>query len=234
MLKKILACTLALSCLAASVGCAKTNSDTAAPAQSTPNNGTDYTVTPDISFDISGKNIVDLSDGTGSMEYAFDASMSSLTEHASLIVEGEICNIYYTAVEHNAWTQMDVRITSCIAGEYAPGDIISVYTLGGYISMKERFSAAEIRDFYGNLSEDELENTWLLDLPEGVALPEEGEQYLFFLESSGDYLPDGTYETLLGYANSLFTIEDNGYSNEFTDVTFQRDTLEQCAERENL
>ncbi|MBQ8688325.1 MAG: hypothetical protein IJ512_07245 [Ruminococcus sp.] len=188
--------------------------------------GMDYTVTPASTYQIEGKDV--RSSLNSHMDYAYDPSLSTQSELASLIAEGEIQAVYYTHVGRIAWTQLDVRLTSCPLGEFAEGDIISVYTLGGYVSFADHFSESEIRDFYPDLSEEEKENTLLLDEIEGVPLPEVGESYLFFLSPSmsGGPFPEGSYEVLMSYARSMFEIDGDAYVNENIGETFRSSELE--------
>lgn len=206
--------------------CACAESSTTAEAPSVEKTaeivGTDYTVTPEIIYDLESMKVGQSSDSRP--EFAYDPSIETQTSLAEVIVRGEIVNIYYTSHDSSPFTQMDVRITEPIAGGYAQGDIISVYTYGGYISYADRFSQSEIDDFFSNMTEEQLENTLLLHTIEGAPLPEVGEEYVFFADESTVFAD--SYEAVLTYSNSMFAPEGDSFINEINGESFSLSELE--------
>lgn len=206
--------------------CACAESDTTAEAPSAEKTaeivGTDYTVIPEIIYDLESMKVGQSSDSHP--EFAHDPSIETQTSLSEVIVRGEIVNIYYTSHDSSPFTQMDVRITEPIAGSYTQGDIISVYTYGGYISYADRFSQSEIDDFFSNMTDEQLENTLLLHTMEGVPLPEVGEEYVFFAAESAVFA--GSYEVVLSYSNSMFKPEGDSFVNEINGEAFTLSELE--------
>lgn len=209
-------------------GCGK-QADSNSDASSVASAGRDYSVTPEIAYDVpSEDSVFELTNME--LDYAFDTSFATVSEHASLMVEGEIQKITYTSLEKGAWTQLDVCVTSCEYGDFVPGDVISVYTLGGYIPMREHFSDFEIKSFYPNMTDSEIDNAMLLSQPDGAPLPTVGESYLFLLGSAGGSLPKDAYETCLGYAYALYEEDGDAFVNAKTEERISTDTLEQAVD----
>ncbi len=225
MINRIFACILSLTFIASLSGCTKSASTETAEEKAPVITGTDYTVIPENSYEIPENAKENAHSVQGMRDYAFSATLENFAEYATVVVEGEISNVYYVEIDGGAWTQMDVCITNSIAGEYEAGDVISIYTNGGYLPMNQYFSEEELNAYYSDVPQKTRESTIIKYLPEGIELPQEGEKYLFFLAPSGETRPDGTYEMILGYSNSLFEITDSGYVNDFNDESFSLDEL---------
>lgn len=208
------ALSTAFAMLLAGCGSTNTASDSGSTAESSlAVTGKDYTVTPSVQFQPSeSASVVSMA----CVEYALSNAPDSMAENADAIVEGEIVDVYYTAIDHTAWTQMDVLVDQCHAGGLETGDLISVYTLGGYTGN------------FNHIREDGNNEATTLSLPEGAELPQAGESYLFFLANSTDPCPvgEGVYETVLGYAGSLYENDNGNYVNDFVEASFSSQQLQ--------
>ena len=224
--KKTIFVLLASAMLCSVCGCTadRSTAETTNQASKPEITGTDYTVMPALVYDISGKEIADTVERYP--ETAISSTLEDLSEYASLIVSGEIAELYYTSIDGDAWMQMDVLLTSCESGALEAGDRISVYASGGYIPCSEHFDEDIIDDYYSDVPQDVLESTILQCLNEGAPLPEKGEEYLFFLVPASGSRPDGTYELLTGYSGSMFQIDGDTFTNDHTGETFQLNALD--------
>jgi hypothetical protein len=218
MLKRAYACIISSALIAAALsGCG-------ADSQELEITGKDYRVTPEHIVEITGDENVDSS--TRMPDYIFLPTLESLADVSNYIVEGEIVELYYTVCERNAWIQMDVLISDCQKGGFEQGDIISVYTSGGYISAADHFSEEAKEDYYSDVPDEVMENTIIKVLNNGAPLPEKGEKYMFFMDNGGSTRPAGCYEVMMSYEVGMFGVQDQMYVNNNTDESFSKEEME--------
>lgn len=216
-MKKVIAYIISLAVAAGTLaGCAKEES-----AEIT---GKDYRVTPEHVVEITGNETIERN--SKMPDYAFLPTLESLTEVSSYIVEGEISELYYTVCDGDAWIQMDVLVSACQKGGFEQGDMISVYTSGGYVSAADHFSEDVKNDYYSDVPDDVMEQTIIEVLNNGAPLPEKGEKYLFFMADGGSTRPDGCYEVMMTYEVGMFKLQDESYVNNNTNESFSLDELQ--------
>lgn len=203
-------CTITL--ILSITGCGAADADNS----TTENKGKDYTVQLDSAYDVNKEN-ASMASG-GFLDYAYPTDLNSMVENSSVIAEGVIQSVDYTAIDHNAWIKLDVSLTESYRGGFAAGDTISIYSMGGYIAAKDAFSELEGMDSMASASEDQ----WILELDNGIDLPEEGQSYLFFL-TEDDLIPAGCYEAFLGYSNAFYTIDGNTYRNDYNSEVISKE-----------
>ena len=201
-------------------------SNSSSKAENETKTGKDYTVTPSVIYELDGSEQI-IQAGGSFTDYLISTDLDSLVEHSALVIKGKIENITYTSFSRSAWMQLDVRLDAVGSDQYQPGDLISVYALGGYVPMTTQFSEDNLRDcFYGDSNLSLHTNDYYLDEPENVALPKVGEEYVCFLDTPSDFLPEGTFEPLLGYPNAFFQETENGtYQNMIGDDEFPVEDL---------
>ncbi len=119
---------------------------------------------------------------------------------SQLVVRGKILEVYYTFADGQAWTQASVQVLDCLKGSPAGEEPLSVYFQGGYVSAED-FAA-----FSGGSREEGFYRV----VSDGVPLPTEGEEGLFFLNErpEGSSLPEGTYLLSCGRYSVMSPAED--------------------------
>lgn len=181
--------------------------------------GNDYTVTPTVIFE---KPDSAVQVGHGIMDYLYATTPDSVVEKSTLIVTGNIEEMYYTAIGDTAWLQMDVRIAECKYGDFQAGDIISIYTQGGYIPMTQYWADSGMLDENQSFSDSEM----YLDMPEGIDLPEKGDSCLFFADPADERFPEGAYENSFGYPHGIYTEKDGVYTNKIGEDTISAEDMD--------
>lgn len=181
--------------------------------------GNDYTVTPKENYAPSESAVTIASMNEHAIDFAVSPDAKGLIPSADLIIDGKILNIYYTENGAAPWIQMDVRIDNCLYGELESGDLVSVYSKGGYMPLKQYCD-------YGIVDFGDKDAETLLDLPFGTELPESGESYRFCLEKGYDDMPQGCYQTILGHAYSLYTEKDGIYTNKIGEDTISAEDMD--------
>lgn len=220
MLKRVLTCIIGSAVIAGTLaGCAK--------EETVEITGNDYRVTPEHVVEITGNETIERN--SKMPEYAFLPTLESLTDVSNYIVEGEISELYYTVCDGDAWIQMDVLVSACQKGGFEQGDMISVYTSGGYVSAADHFSEDVKNDYYSDVPDEVMEKTLIEVLNNGAPLPEKGEKYLFFMDDGGSTRPDGCYEVMMTYEVGMFKVQDEAYVNDNTNESFNSEELNALA-----
>lgn len=156
----------------------------------------------------------DLSDGEVNRESLTDntslTDLTYLSEQATEIAAGTIKKITYDIMKGEAWTKVDIQVTNVFKGSLITGDIISIYRLGGYISLKEykKYHKDVVRFMTDT---KEIEHILLKQVYEGEEFPKQGEKSVFYLKRTPSHssLPKGAYERIAGKYGELQIIEDN-------------------------
>ena len=154
--------------------------------------GNDYTVTPEIIYDIPENEKPPIPEGQGGIFcYAYEPNAQNLIEQHEQIAEGTIESIIYTSIEERAFMQLNFVLTKPYYTDFQAGDKISVYVMGGFMPknifeeiLKEKFNVLEI---------DESEK-YVVDKGEFYEFPKVGDTWLLFLtKESTEYFPEGSY-----------------------------------------
>ena len=67
----------------------------------------------------------------------YQDDLNELISVSDDVIRVTVQNVSYTSYEGVAWTKSDVLITDTFKGDLKKGDVISVFTLGGYIPLSE-------------------------------------------------------------------------------------------------
>ena len=110
-------------------------------------------------------------------------------EDTDLSFLGTVGDIYYTFIAGEAWTQSDVRVDEVRRGKLSEGDIISVYSPGGFASMED-YEAAHGKGKYSESGAGYIEF-----LVNERPHPQFGDNRVFFVNKlpSDSPLPKGAY-----------------------------------------
>jgi len=148
--------------------------------------------------------------------YAYSLDLDNLSDLATQIIKGTIVKISYDAIDGDAWTKLDVKVTDSLKGNLTSGNTISIYYWGGYITLKE------YSKFYNDqkkfeTSNDKPDNTVLKFNMDGKKSHILNEVSLFYLKETPSYspLPKGAYERIGGkYAELKFDNNENLYKRD--------------------
>ncbi|MCB5714591.1 hypothetical protein [Lactonifactor longoviformis] len=145
------------------------------------------------------------------VEYTRDYSemftnLESQVENSSMIILAEITDISYQAQDNGmALTYETVVVKECLKGEVKSGDTILVVKDQGCISVKDYINSFKydedkegIKQAYSNLTEDEMENRYIVIKGVNDELASVGDESLYFLEESNFYDDNGSYCRLTG------------------------------------
>ena len=96
----------------------------------------------DLSVDLERKYSIPNSDSNvlevvSKADEVYQNDLNELISVSDDVIRGKVQNVTYTSYEGVAWTKSDVLITDTFKGNLKKGDVISVFTLGGYIPLSE-------------------------------------------------------------------------------------------------
>ncbi|MEE5992092.1 MAG: hypothetical protein V3G42_02510 [Oscillospiraceae bacterium] len=187
--------------------------------------GNDYTVTPEIIYDIPENEKPPIPEGQGGIFcYAYEPNAQNLIEQHEQIAEGTIENIIYTSIEERAFMQLDFTLTKPYYTDFQAGDKISVYVMGGFMPknifeelLKEKFNVLEI---------DESEK-YVVDKGEFLEFPKVGDTWLLFFSKETEPFPEGSFGCWT-MPDAIYTpLDENSYICNHTGKTW---TVEQLQE----
>ncbi len=130
-------------------------------------------------FDISDKIVVQSMAIQGEFIKVFN-DLESVYEEADNVVVGTVCDIQYTDDDAAPRTIYSFNVSETLKGDIVPNSLISVGESNGYVRVSTYIDVYGT-GYYVNLSEDEIENSVILQSIEGAPLPAVGEQYVVFL-----------------------------------------------------
>lgn len=147
---------------------------------------------------------------TASCDYGISADLLTISENATEIIEGTIKNVTYEFIEGNPWIKADILVTGSLKGNLKESDIISVYMLGGYVSLEEHIKYYDDAVKF-NVSKKDIKHTMLKTVVENEAFPVIGEESIFYLTetSTASPLPQGAFERVRGKYAQLEIVEKN-------------------------
>lgn len=174
----------------------------------------DLTLSVDESFSApdSGKKVMDV---RSSMDGFLSPELDSLIQASDAIVRGTVKNVVFTQFDGIAWTKADLLITESLKGEFQKGDLVSVFILGGYISLADHIQAYDNAFRYEGLTPEEIQNTVLKETVNGESFAQVGDDYIYCLVKTleDSPLPDGAYERVSSYGQFAIDQEDNYIQN---------------------
>jgi len=162
------------------------------------NSTNDKTVGVGITYDIEGKSVI--KESFDCIEWAFDSSLETLSNYSTAVIRGTTRSVSFVGINGLAWTKTDVEITELLKGALQQGDIISIYSLGGYIPLAEYMTYRKNESRFTKLSDFEIQNTLLQFVVEREPIPIIDEDLVYFIDKTPDYspLPSGAYERTCG------------------------------------
>lgn len=146
--------------------------------------------------------------GSASQVYSYNVNVDSrytpdlgkIIKDSEVVIQGRITDVSYLAVDGNAWSKVSIVIDQSLKGNVNQGQTITMYQMGGFISMKDHNAYYHDSERWG-LSESELEEKIIKQTVNHEDLPEAGDEnlYCLVLTPNGSPLPNGVYEELTIY-----------------------------------
>lgn len=140
----------------------------------------------------------------------FGHDLNIIFEQSDEIVRGIVKNIEYVSFTGLPWTKADIQITESYKGILKEGDIITIFTYGGYIKLEDHIKYFDDGFRFSSIIESDIKNTVLMEKHNGKPLLKLDDDLFFPLvkNSSERPFPLGTYENL-SVAGMLY-IDKNG------------------------
>jgi len=192
-----------------SAGSLKTNADETAPALTSDeaekvlaDETVDYKISadPGVPEEFKGKKIIE---NYPLIEYADDfTKLDAVAKRADRLITAKVSGFSYTwrgspETGGTAWTVIHVAVTEDLTGDIKSGETLDIYTMGGYISMRDKLGdiLKSTGGKYGDkpLSDEEIDGTVYREII-GSGLPVIGGEYAFYLEKDAA----GAYEFIDG------------------------------------
>lgn len=169
----------------------------------------DLTVTLPTAYDISAN--FDFQDVPSQFDYLISDEISEISDFASVSVKGVVQEVIFTGYNGDAFTAVSLAVEECYKGDLQQGDLITILYNGGYIPLKDHIDRYNDKYMFENLSDEEIANTMLHEIPEDYSEPQVGEHNIYFLNSpypdSG--LPIEAYQITRGMS-SILKLESDG------------------------
>lgn len=153
-------------------------------------------------------------------EYETEMNLEGVSKYTDNIITAKVNGFSYTSLGtsengKNAWTIINVTVTKNLKGEIKSGENIDIYTLGGYISMRDKlgdilYAKGEKYGDGNKLSEEELDNTVYHQVVRNGELPIVGEEYAFYLAKGNSLMSENSY-MLVGEENGILLKVDNKF-----------------------
>lgn len=146
----------------------------------------------------------------GTLDYGIFGDIDTLSETADEIVGGTVQRVIYDEIEGMAWMKVDVLISDVLKGKLKQNDVISVYMLGGYMSLEEHIKYHDDAFRY-NMTKKEIKKAIMKEVIDGEAYPKEGEKNIFYLckTSAESPLPLNAYERIRGKYAELDVVKEH-------------------------
>lgn len=231
MKKNVIALIMTI-CVTSLIGCTNTVADSNELNNSTTqleSNTVDKTVGDGNVYDLLNKQII--TSETSCLDTAISYSLNDISDHSTQVVRGTITDVSFISIQGEAWTKTDIQIDDVLNGNLCINDIVSIYTIGGYMPLTDHIAYYKDDFRFSNMSKESIENTFIYSVVEDEAVPRIGDSYVYFLTETlnNSPLPEGAYERVCG-KESQFDILDNGSTlsrqlpaleNESQDITQQ-------------
>ena len=153
------------------------------------------------------------------------------------VIRVTVQNVTFTSYEGVAWTKSDVLITDTFKGDLKIGDVISVFTLGGYIPLSDHIKGHDDAFRFKDLSAEEIKTTFLKETIDGEKTVQKSDDLILCLVQTpkNSPLPNGAYERV-SYTGQLYADGDNKFvqmitdSSETTEKTYSYDDIKKMSE----
>ena len=163
---------------------------------------------------MSDKQMMDVADSVADFTV-----IENVNEYSEAVILGTVVGEKYTFVGEGAfpWTFCSVKVEDVIRGDLNEGDIITLGERRGVYSLKDyRDNVGEggmrfFDEYFGDLTEEELENTYLED-SDGTPTLEEGDELVFCMYEMGLPALEGEFWTPTGRSyGKFYKLADNDY-----------------------
>ncbi len=189
--------------------------------------GNDYTVTPEIVYNIPENEKPPIPEGQGGVFcYAYEPNAQNLIEQHEQIAEGTIENIIYTSIEENAFMQLDFVLTKPYYTDFQAGDKISVYVMGGFMprNIFEELFNKKFEDVITDEITSNSDEKYVVSKGQFYEFPEVGDTWLLFLSKETEVFPEGSFGCWT-MPEAIYTpLDENTYICNYTGKTW---TVEQ-------
>ncbi len=134
------------------------------------------------------------------------------------VIRVTVQKVTFTSYEGVAWTKSDVLITDTFKGDLKIGDVISVFTLGGYIPLSDHIKGHDDAFRFKDLSAEEIKTTFLKETIDGEKAIEKSEDLILCVVQTpkDSPLPNGAYERV-SYSGQLYAEGNKEFIQMITD-----------------
>ena len=133
-------------------------------------------------------------------------SLEDLCTYADAAVRGRVvdsCNVVY---DDNGYTAYTIQVDQSYFGQVQTGGAVTMLMTGGYVPLANVIRANDMADRFSDIPEAEWETTLVHQSVLGSLMPEEGQEYVFFLTRDnrfpGCYFPFNDGEGILRLSDS--------------------------------
>ena len=133
-------------------------------------------------------------------------SLEDLCTYADAAVRGRVvdsCNVVY---DDNGYTAYTIQVDQSYFGETQTGSAVTMLMTGGYVPLANVIRANDMADRFSDIPEADWETTLVHQSVLGSLMPEEGQEYVFFLTQDqrfpGCYFPFNDGEGILRLSDS--------------------------------
>ena len=146
----------------------------------------DFTITIENPFDISrfSKKQIEESQtvfGQASMNYDI-RTKEEMIKSSETIVKCVVKNVTFTVKGAIPFVVADVQILDSLKGNYLKGDLISIITQNGYMTLQQEVDANDNAFRFPDTTKEEREKILIQKKIDPGPYPEIGEEYVLFLE----------------------------------------------------
>ena len=177
----------------------------------------------DLSVDLKMKYSIPNSDSNvlevvSKADEVYQNDLKKLISVSDDVIRGTIQNVSYTSYEGVAWTKSDVLITDTFKGNLKKGDVISVFTLGGYIPLSEHIKGHNDAFRFKDLSAKKIKTTFLKETIDGEKpIKKSDDLILCVVKTPKDSpLPKDAYERV-SYSGQLYAESNKEFVQTITD-----------------
>lgn len=131
------------------------------------------------------------------------ATLENICTYADAAVRGTVADSSNVVYEGSAYTAYTIQVTQSYFGDTQTGGTVTMLMAGGYLPLANVIQANDMAERFSQIPEAEWDTTLVHQSILGAVMPEEGEEYVFFLTEdnrfSGCYYPFNEGEGILYY-----------------------------------
>lgn len=145
------------------------------------------------------------------------------------VIRVKVQNVTFTSYEGVAWTKADVLVTDSFKGDLKIGDVISVFTLGGYIPLSDHIEGHNDAFRFNDLSAEEIKKTFLKETIDGEKMIEKSDDLILCVVKTPEDspLPNGAYERI-SYSGQLYAKNNEKFVQIITDSSGETEKIYSC------